>query len=477
MRECARSAKINIRNARAWIGLVSVITLVGLTSGCDQNPSTPSPASQTINVIQPKSGPASGGTLVDIFGGIYMSGVTVSFGGTPSPTVSLLGSTHITAVTPAHAAGTVDVVVTNLTSVTTITGGFVYNPLPTITSVSPNVGSINGGTSVTITGTGFAAGANVTIGGLEPSNIIVISGTKITATTPGHPAGPAAVTVTNPDGGTVTLQSGFTYGLPPSITSVAPTLVASTGGTVVIITGSQFQPGATVTFGGVPATGIVVSANGTSIQATAPAGTAGTTANITVTNPDGGTATLPSGLTYLLFPIITSVSPASGTSAGGTSVTISGANFQLGATVTFGGVAATGVVVSSGTSIQATTPAGAAGAVVNVTVTNPDSGSATLASAYTYLSATHAVDLAWVPDATQPAGVTVTGYNIYRQASACTGTGTTGKTIIASPAGASTTTYTDAAVVSGQTYCYVVTALAGSVESATASPEAQAIVP
>ena len=67
-------------------------------------------------------------------------------------------------------------------------------------------------------------------------------------------------------------------------------------------------------------------------------------------------------------PTVSSVSPNSGPAAGGTTVTITGANFAAGATVTFGGAAATNVVVVSGTQITATTPAGSAGAAT-VTVT------------------------------------------------------------------------------------------------------------
>ena len=48
-------------------------------------------------------------------------------------------------------------------------------------------------------------------------------------------------------------------------------------------------------------------------------------------------------------PTVTSVSPSSGTTAGGTAVTITGTNFAVGATVTFGSAAATNVVVVSGT--------------------------------------------------------------------------------------------------------------------------------
>jgi IPT/TIG domain len=56
-------------------------------------------------------------------------------------------------------------------------------------------------------------------------------------------------------------------------------------------------------------------------------------------------------------PTITSIDPTSGAVAGGTSVTITGTNFVSGATVTFGGVAATDVVVVNSTTITCTAPA------------------------------------------------------------------------------------------------------------------------
>jgi outer membrane protein assembly factor BamB len=92
-------------------------------------------------------------------------------------------------------------------------------------------------------------------------------------------------------------------------------------------------------------------------------------------------------LVYGLVPpaalSVTSVSPTSGGSAGGTKVTIAGNGFQSGATVAFGGNAATNVKVVSTTSITATTPAHAAG-TVSVTVTNPNGQRATLSNSFTY---------------------------------------------------------------------------------------------
>jgi IPT/TIG domain len=85
-------------------------------------------------------------------------------------------------------------------------------------------------------------------------------------------------------------------------------------------------------------------------------------------------------LMSMAAPTVSSISPTSGPTTGGTSVTITGANFVSGATVAFGGTAATGVTVVSSTTITATTPPMAAG-TVPVKVTNPDGSSATLSSA------------------------------------------------------------------------------------------------
>ena len=80
-------------------------------------------------------------------------------------------------------------------------------------------------------------------------------------------------------------------------------------------------------------------------------------------------------------PTISSVTPATGTVAGGTSVTITGTDLTGATAVTFGGVAAT---ITSNTAMQivATSPAGAAGAVA-VAVTTAG-GTATSANAFTY---------------------------------------------------------------------------------------------
>jgi len=79
-------------------------------------------------------------------------------------------------------------------------------------------------------------------------------------------------------------------------------------------------------------------------------------------------------------PFIDAVDPSSGPAGGATAITITGTDFVDGATVTIGGVAATGVLVQGSTAIQAMTPALPPGTLADVTVTvqNPDTLVSTL---------------------------------------------------------------------------------------------------
>ena len=261
------------------------------------------------------------------------------------------------------------------------------NPAPTVTSITPNTGTTNGGTSVAITGTGFLAGATVKLGGTAATGVTVVSSTSITATTPAHAAGAVSVVVTNTDAQTGTLTNGYTYTTTnpaPTVTSITPNSGTINGGTAVTVTGTGFLAGATVKLGGTAATGVTV-VSSTSITATTPAHAAGAV-SVVVTNTDAQTGTLTNGYTYTTTnpaPTVTSITPNSGTINGGTAVTVTGTGFLAGATVKLGGTAATGVTVVSSTSITATTPAHAAGAV-SVVVTNTDAQTGTLTNGYTY---------------------------------------------------------------------------------------------
>jgi hypothetical protein len=81
-----------------------------------------------------------------------------------------------------------------------------------------------------------------------------------------------------------------------SVSGVAPSSASSAGGIIVKVAGSNFVNGASVSFGNANSTAAVF-ASPTQINALAPAHSAGTV-NVTITNPDGSSATLPGGFTY-----------------------------------------------------------------------------------------------------------------------------------------------------------------------------------
>ena len=340
----------------------------------------------TIASVTPSTGVLAGGTAITITGTNLTGAISVTVGGTQATSVVVVNATTITALTPAATEGVKPIVVSTLGGATTQTVLFNYInvPAPTITSVSPISGSMSGGTAITITGTNLTGATSVTVGGAAATSVVVVSATSITAVTPAGAAGAQSVAVTT-EGGTATKANAFTYVvLAPTIASVSPTSGAISGGTEITITGTNLTGASSVTVGGVAATSFVV-VSATSVTAVTPSGTAGAKA-VAVTTA-GGTATKANAFTYVVpAPTIASVSPTSGVTSGGTAITIEGTHFIVGATtVKVGGVAATGVVVASDTSLTAVTPAGTLG--LKAVAVTTSGGTATAVGAFTYLAA------------------------------------------------------------------------------------------
>ena len=193
------------------------------------------------------------------------------------------------------------------------------------------------------------------------------------------------------------------------ISSVTPNSGLTAGGTAITITGASLTGATSVTVGGVAATSVVV-VSPTSVTAVTPAGTVGAK-SVVVTTPNG-TATASNAFIFFAPTTISSVSPTSGSTFGGTPITITGTSLTGATSVTVGGVAATSVVVVSSTTITAVTPAGTLGAVVSVAVTTPY-GAPSAASAFTYVVPytviEQNVDAAVVTDITLRNAITATG--------------------------------------------------------------------
>lgn len=88
-----------------------------------------------------------------------------------------------------------------------------------------------------------------------------------------------------------------------------------------------------------------------------------------------------------LAPTIESLSPTLGYEVGGNLITITGTNFQNGATVMLGDLDCTAVTIVSDTQITCYAPAGKRGLPVTLQVQNPDGQVATLSNAYAYTAA------------------------------------------------------------------------------------------
>jgi len=253
---------------------------------------------------------------------------------------------------------------------------------PTVSAVSPSSGPAAGGTSVTITGTGFllADPTGAVKFGANTATYTINSDTQIAATAPAGASGLVDVTVTT-TGGTSAISAAdrYTYVAAPTVSAVTPDAGPIAGGSAVVLTGTGFTGATAVTFGATLADDLVV-VSPTQITATSPAGTG--TINVRVTT-NGGTSATGTGnqFTYVAAPQIDTISPASGPTAGGTAVTLTGTNLTN-ATLTVDGAPIT-PTDNAATAITFTTPAHAAGAVSVVATT---AGGSTSAS-FTYVTA------------------------------------------------------------------------------------------
>lgn len=177
----------------------------------------------------------------------------------------------------------------------------------------------------------------------------------------------------------------------PQVLALSPAFGPPAGGTRVSLTGTNFTETAdtTVTFDGVPVTGLTVISNSL-MTMTAPPHAAG--AVVVRVKNKYGESSLSNGFTYyqsggtVAAPVLGQVFPASGSTRGGLSVTLTGANFTPETTVKFGAQAALVTFVNA-TTLRVLSPvAGGAGAV-DVSATN-GANTVSLANAFTYVAPT-----------------------------------------------------------------------------------------
>ena len=262
-------------------------------------PITPSPL--TVASVRPDNGPLAGGTVVTITGTNFIDVTAASVGGAALQYLIVVSDTLMTGTIPAAgSSGTRDVAVTSTShGSATCTACFTYNPLPTVTAVSPDNGPLVGGTAVAITGANFADVTGASIGNAGLQNVIVVNSTKITGTVPASgSSGPQNVAVTSTSRGDGFCAACFTYNPLPTIGGVTPGIGLLSGGTSVTITGTGFPPIVDSVRFGSALLGSLVRVSGTQIVGVTPAGGTGS-ADVSVYAVSAGSASCTQCFTYL----------------------------------------------------------------------------------------------------------------------------------------------------------------------------------
>lgn len=341
----------------------------------------------TLESVSPTSGSTEGGTSVSITGQGFTDTMIVLVGGRQAVglTVNAEGTSATFLTPPAATPGRVDVVGVDTFGRSALELAFTYESPLALRGVDPNVVDDTGAV-VELMGSGFAglSPSTVTIGGQPATQDNLISDARLRVVVPLGLVGAQDVVVTR-GGDTATLEDALV--VRPALTGVLtvsaalPARVDAQGGAVTLV-GEGFSGGggvASVTVGGAAASDVVVVDDRT-LTLTAPAGAVGA-APIVVTRVDAATATL-NAFAYFAPIVVATVTPASGTVAGGTAITLSGRGFTGATAVSLGGLSATDVVVVSDTELTATTPAGAAGPVSVVVENGAERGA--LVSGFLY---------------------------------------------------------------------------------------------
>jgi hypothetical protein len=392
--------------------LATVLFTTGCVVGDIQKPEEAATAAPSINTISPNGGTLAGSTSITLSGAAFSSGMTVSIGGRACTSVAVISSNFASCTTPANTAGAKDVTVTNPDGETsTLSSGFTYRAAPTVSSISPTLGSTAGGTTLTITGTGFISGATVAVGGINCTSVSVASTTSLTCVSGARTAASVSAVVTNSDLQASSAGGVFAYSNPPAPASVNVSAGALAGGTSITITGTDFTNPAGVTINGSICGSVTVTGT-TQIDCTTSTSVAGTY-DIVVTNSTGLTGSLSNAFTYQAAPTVSSISPSGGLPAGGTTVTITGTGFDTvnGVTANLGGANCGSITNLTTTSFDCTTSASAGTVNVNVINQDGDNQSDTLALAFTYQNGPTITTVA-ADNGTSAAGALAGGTNL-----------------------------------------------------------------
>ncbi len=316
----------------------------------------------SISSFDPRTGTID--TQVTINGsGFFIPGVFtyVFFNGVSAPQGQVTSDTQITVLVP-KGASTGLITVSNKFGVADSALYFYLNP--TITSFTNRVAT---GQNLQIYGTSFLGVTSVALAG-QALNYSILSGTNLQVTIPST-AVDGPLSVTSPGGSFITSSNLLIL---PTVTGFTPS--GGPAGTVVTIQGTGLSKTTAVNFGSL-ASPAVTNINSSTVNAVVPTGIK--TAPITLVTSNGTNTTT---AVFYAPPTIDSFSPLTGIP--GTSVTLTGKNFDAASQVLLGVVPLPDFQVLSSTQIKVSAPTNIISAKFQVTTPG---GTATSGSAFNVL--------------------------------------------------------------------------------------------
>ena len=358
-------------------GVVDVVLTCGKQSSTFASGFTYVDSTPRISHVAPSAGSVAGGTQVRVAGEALRSSCWPFFGGVAAPSGSLESPSAFVAATPAHAAGTIDVVLRCPGGDVSAAGAFAYlagdDPAASIMTVTPLAAAP--GEEVTVTGTRFRADDRATFGNTTRATIVRTAPDSHVLVVPELPPGRVSVDLTDRAGRTTTTGPIFSVleSSRPRITSITP--ASAPAGAEIELHGEGFRAGYSFEIGGRRAT--VVSMSWDRAVVLLPAGfTAGKYA-VDIINAGGQLASIGPEVTVTSEGLaIKAVSARCSTTSGGAQLTISGSGFENSMLVAFEAAFATAVKLVDASTIVVTVPPGEAGPA-RIRITRTDGATAT----------------------------------------------------------------------------------------------------
>ena len=283
-----------------------------------------------VDSVHPTAGPASGGGLVTVVGSGFSPSPRAAcrFGAAEAARNAWVSSSLVVCAQPPHAAGVVNVLVSNEGGRFGPGAPFLFESLAAVTRLDPPFGAVSGGTHVRLEALPRALGAaRACEFGAARAELAALDGSVAVCVSPpaadGAP-GPIGVRVLGAAGLPLTALAHFTYIARARAAAVGPTRGPLGGRQALTVRGAGFADtgAARCRLGTAQAPARVLSSSEL-VCLTPPAAAEGqVSVDVSLNGVDFTDAAL--GYWYAAPPVITALQPSRGGAAGGTAVTVIG---------------------------------------------------------------------------------------------------------------------------------------------------------